>query len=268
MSTILYIIKSILNDPVIIPLGSSILAIHIVLFFLFKYVCPDGPWKVLPSFTAHQVIALVLMIYQTYLGFMYHRDGGMMNVNQPGVFMARFSVASMMIWDIPVGVVSDGMGDLIMHVHHVGTFIVSAIALGLFSNGTPIGSAYVPFFLGIVELSSIPLAIVDVFHPKQKAWHAYLATSKSLQTINEISRVLFALLYVATRVLYFPYVMFTGVLPDCLSAANDHPEFVSPLYTVMLLGILFTMLQWYWGKLVIQQIIKALGGDAKTKKAK
>ena len=82
----------------------------------------------------------------------------------------------------------------------------------------------------------------QVFHPKQKAWHAYLATSKSLQTINEISRVLFALLYVATRVLYFPYVMFTGVLPDCLSAANDHPEFVSPLYTVMLLGILFTML--------------------------
>ena len=108
----------------------------------------------------------------------------------------------------------------------------------------------------------------QVFHPKQKAWHAYLATSKSLQTINEISRVLFALLYVATRVLYFPYVMFTGVLPDCLSAANDHPEFVSPLYTVMLLGILFTMLQWYWGKLVIQQIIKALGGDSKTKKAK
>jgi hypothetical protein len=67
----------------------------------------------------------------------------------------------MMIWDIPVGVVSDGMGDLIMHVHHVGTFIVSAIAFGLFSDGTPIGSAYIPFFLGIVELSSIPLAVVD-----------------------------------------------------------------------------------------------------------
>ena len=67
----------------------------------------------------------------------------------------------MMIWDIPVGVISDGMGDPIMHVHHLGTFIVSAIALGLFSDGTPIGSAYVPFFLGIVELSSIPLAIVD-----------------------------------------------------------------------------------------------------------
>jgi hypothetical protein len=112
------------------------------------------------------------------------------------------------------------------------------------------------------------MVFIQVFHPKQKAWHAYLATSKSLQSINEVSRVLFALLYVVTRVLYFPYVIFTGVLPDSLSAANDHPEFVSQLYAVMLLGILFTMLQWYWGKLVIQQILKALSGDAKTKKAK
>jgi hypothetical protein len=93
MTTILYIMKSILDDPVIIPLGSAILAVHILLFLLFKYVCPDGPWKVLPSFTAHQVIALVLMTYQTYLGFMHHRDGGMLNVNLQGVFMARFSVA-------------------------------------------------------------------------------------------------------------------------------------------------------------------------------
>ena len=89
----MYFIKSILDDPVIIPLGSAILTIHIVLFLIFKYVCSDGPWKALPSFTAHQVIAFVLMVYQTYLGFRYHQDSGMMNVNLPGVFMARFSIA-------------------------------------------------------------------------------------------------------------------------------------------------------------------------------
>ena len=88
------IIQSILDDPVIIPLGSAILTVHILLFLIFKYVCSDGPWKALPSFTAHQVIALVLMIYQTFLGFLHHQqDSGMLNVNLSGVFMARVIIA-------------------------------------------------------------------------------------------------------------------------------------------------------------------------------
>jgi TLC domain len=110
-----------------------------------------------------------------------------------------------------------------------------------------------------------------VFHPKQKPWNAYLATSKTLQTINEISRILFAVLYVAARVVYFPYVIVAGVLPDCLSSAKDHPELRAPLYTIMVLAVLFTLLQLYWGTLVIKQIVKALSGgsdgDKKTKKA-
>jgi hypothetical protein len=67
----------------------------------------------------------------------------------------------MLMWDIPVGFLSDGMGDPIMHVHHIGFFIVATIALGMYSNGIPIGSAYAPFFFGVIELSSIPLTIVD-----------------------------------------------------------------------------------------------------------
>ena len=67
----------------------------------------------------------------------------------------------MLLWDIPVGIMSDGMGDPIMHLHHVGFFVVATIALGVFSHGVPVGSAYAPFFFGVIELSSIPLVIVD-----------------------------------------------------------------------------------------------------------
>ena len=118
----------------------------------------------------------------------------------------------------------------------------------------------------------VAVAVTTVFHPKQKPWNAYLATSKTLQAINEICRILFAVLYVAARVVYFPYVVVAGVLPDCLSSARDHPELHTPLYTIMVLAVLFTVLQLYWGTLVIKQIVKALsgggsGGDTKTKKA-
>jgi hypothetical protein len=191
----------------------------------------------------------------------------------------------MMLWDIPVGLLSDGMGDPIMHCHHIGFFIVATIALGFYSGGVSLGSAYAPFFFGVIELSSIPLTIVDgksylsleypmqthfltsvpsslkVFHPKQKAWHTYLSTSKTLEAINELSRVLFAVFYMITRMIYFPYVVATGVVPDSLATIKEHPEFAGPLWAIVVLAVLFTFLQLYWGTLIIRQIVKALSGD-------
>ena len=91
MST-MSIVESIANDSLILPLGLAILSIHIILFLLFKYVLPDGPWRALPSFTAHQVIAFVLMIYQTYVGFVNYKHHGMLIVNEGGLFMARLAI--------------------------------------------------------------------------------------------------------------------------------------------------------------------------------
>lgn len=156
------VIESILNDPVILPAGGTLLGIHIILCVLFKYVLPDGPWKKMPSFTAHQVIALTMMIIQTILGFKYFTEPSLTTLNEDGLFLSRLAMGLMMLWDLPVGFVSDGMGDPIMIVHHICFFVVSAITLGYFSpDGSYIGSAYSPFFFGFVELSSIPLAIVD-----------------------------------------------------------------------------------------------------------
>lgn len=114
-----------------------------------------------------------------------------------------------------------------------------------------------------------PLYRSIVFHPKQKAWHEYLSTSKTLETINDNSRIAFALCYVATRVLYFPVLIFRNVVPDCWTLAHESPELATPLYVLLVLSILFTFLQLYWGSLIIRQIIKAVsGGDSETKKKK
>mmetsp|Transcript_22046 Transcript_22046/g.32575 ORF Transcript_22046/g.32575 Transcript_22046/m.32575 type:complete len:266 (-) Transcript_22046:215-1012(-) len=261
------IIQYILDDPVILPSGAFMLASHLFLFVVFKYLCPEGPWKQMPSFTAHQAVAFVAMIYQTYLGFLHFHDyRDIFGENAGGIYISQFCVGSMLVWDIPVGLVSDGMGDMIMHVHHIGFFLMASVTMGYFSNGEHLGSAYAPFFFGIIELSSIPLQIVDLFHPKQKPWHAYMNQYPTLQSLNEICRVLFALLFVLTRMLAFPYFTVTSCITDFWKASQDRPEFSVPCKCVAVANTLFMLLQLYWGMLLIKQITKALGGGKKDKK--
>lgn len=167
------IIQSILSDPVILPSGATVLASHVLLCLIFKHLSPDGPWKQMPSFTAHQVVAFVLMIYQSYMGFSHFSTAGDVFQDNPGgIYISQFCVGTMLLWDIPVGLVSDGMGDLIMHVHHVGFFFMAAVVIGYFSpNGETLGANFAPFFFGMIELSSIPLQIVDctlLFFKKRK----------------------------------------------------------------------------------------------------
>ena len=88
-----------------------------------------------------------------------------------------------------------------------------------------------------------------------------LPQNKILQTINEISRVTFAILFVVLRMICFPYVaIYVGVLPDCLKAINEKPQYTTPLLTIATFSILFTIMQFYWGSLVVKQILKALTG--------
>jgi hypothetical protein len=108
--------------------------------------------------------------------------------------------------------------------------------------------------------------VFAVFHPKQKAWNEYLAKSKFLTTVNDFSRMAFAVLYVGTRMVYFPYIIFYHCVPDCLALATDRPELAGPSYTLLVLAVFFMILQIYWGMLIIKQATKAMGGKSETKK--
>mmetsp|Transcript_22723 Transcript_22723/g.34366 ORF Transcript_22723/g.34366 Transcript_22723/m.34366 type:complete len:268 (-) Transcript_22723:102-905(-) len=262
------IIQSILSDPVILPSGATVLATHVFLTLIFKYLSPDGPWKQMPSYTAHQVVAFVMMIYQSYLGFYnFSGSGGVFEDNPGGIYISQFCIGTMLVWDIPVRLVSDGMGDPIMHAHHVGFFLMAAVTMGFFSpNGESLGANFAPFFFGMIELSSIPLQIVDLFHPKQKAWHAYMNQYPILKSLNEICRILFALLFVAMRAVAFPYITASSCIPDFWQASQERPEVAAPCISVMVANVLFTVLQLYWGFLLLKQIKKALMGGNKEEK--
>ncbi len=96
---------------------------------------------------------------------------------------------------------------------------------------------------------------------------------KILQSVNEGARILFAILFLILRGVYFPYVTFGHVIPDLWIGFNysgvegrPHVPDDVPLWTGYFLICAvssFAILQCYWGILILKQIYKVvLHGDS------
>ena len=246
-----------------------------------------GPWSIMPSFTAHQIVVIPVLFYlsiqglrdfniREVLGATATTTTAVERVTSPmhGHF-SEFVLGMMFFWDIPTGLCTPALREVPMILHHIGMFMTAAISMGILSNGVPIFAYYAPFYFGIVEISSIPLIIVDIFHPKHKAWNMYLNSNERsgwIMKLNDTARPLFALLFILVRMVAFPYISIVGVLRDALHVTslpleqrNNVPNL--PLYIIAFLNVAFSCLQFYWGTLLIRQIIKLLKGPTTKTKA-
>lgn len=275
--------------PLVVQSGLICLGAQVLLHGIFAFALPKGPWTNLPSFTAHQVVCLPLMIYISYEGFKAWfgegydlADAGsnarIFQVAPRGSHIAQVVFGELLFWDIPLGLLTPALQDTLMLAHHIGMLFVSGIVVGVFSGGHPVGSYYASFFFGVIEFSTVFLSFVDIFHPKQKAWFQWLEQNKgslgnTLRSVNELCRVLFALSYLVLRTFYFPYVTFSVCLQDFWKASElpqdeRHGASSISLQAVCVFCLLFTFLQIYWGFLVSRQVTKAVGllPDKKRKK--
>lgn len=252
----------------------------------------EGPWSEMPLYTAHQIVATTLMIVFAYFGFagwFFGSETGMDSANDR-IFGANadhtydlllaIGSGALLLWDIPTGFASPPLRDLVMWLHHIGMFLVASTMAGTYCEGNQtIGYYYVPFFFGVIELSSVFLSIMDAFHPKYKHYHNWLNSMKDsrrkkiLHNCNEFCRVAFAITFLIFRGVYFPYVTFRGVIPDIREAYQSPPDTVPahqcPLWTGQFLIAavsLFALLQAYWGLLVAKMVVKAIRGSGSSGK--
>ena len=255
------------TDPLILPIAAACMMAQLVLTLFFGKVAGEGPWKETAVFSGKQVIVVFMMLLQTYYGFLLFFDDTPETLEEDGLFMGRLVLGGL-LQDIPTGILS-GHVDAVMHAHHAGMFFVATLCMGYWSHGIPIMAPFGPFFFGVIELSSIPLAIVDMFHPKkQPEWHRYHLQRPGLVKLNELARYVFALLYMIMRMGYFPYVALGQVIPLGLQQLKD-PKYENakgPVMCMLVFSGLFTLLQLYWGTLIIKQIKKAFLGDGNKKK--
>jgi hypothetical protein len=212
------------------------------------------------------------MIYLTYLGL--SNFGGAAPFDTPvsrvfephpvGTAMTKIVLGELLLWDIPTGLLVTSLREPLMVAHHVGMALTAAVGL------YPLYSYYALFFYGVIEVSGIFLSFVDVFHPKHPAWCAYLETAPALRALNDAARLAFVAAYFSVRAALFPYVVATQVLPDAyavlqLPVAERRGVHPALLCVIPVFGVLFSLLQCYWGTLLYAQVAKVLRGGGGRK---
>lgn len=276
-----------------VKVGVGCLIGHLGLVFLFRssgrksktgkvaepgepVIIPASPWSQMPSFTAHQIMCIPVLTSLIVQGIWYWwfpsssfptgtATTAVERILAPrNLQMSQLVFGMMLFWDLPCGIFTPALRDAAMLAHHIGMLFVAGLALGVLSHGKPLLGYYAPFFFGVIEISSIPLILVDLFHPRHKPWHEYLTSHRApkwVGQLNDICRIVFAGSFLMLRSLYFPYVTVTGVIPDCLTIRRlpmNQREGVPnlPLDIMMVFNTLFSLLQMYWGYLVVRQIVK------------
>jgi hypothetical protein len=139
-------------------------------------------------------------------------------------------------------------GDML--VHHLAT-----LSLATLGAGYGYLHFYAPFFFGLTELSSVPLAFMDLFK-------FYPAIRDAMPVANENVRVAFVAVFIPMRLMYWPYVC-SEFWKDSLNELNAEqarqPAGVILIFLVA--NILLTGLQFFWGSLIVKGIVKKIKGQ-------
>lgn len=156
------------------------------------------------------------------------------------------------VWSIPIGIFYVNESKQ-MILHHFG--VVFAGACGAFSH---FGFRYwLPFFFGVFELSSVPLAIMNTFqdHPDVAAKYPLL---------NHASRVSFVVSFLYIRVWKWlpigPLYMRNNFFLFLTTGFGLTKLFV---FVQFLLGVYLGYLQLFWACMVIQLSFQAVAGKKK-----
>ena len=148
--------------------------------------------------------------------------------------------------------------------------LVACLGVGIFSpGGHPVGTYYLNFYFGVIELSSAFLAIASLFHPKKgKHWHDFMNDLKGpwgdiLRSSIKVCRILFCIAFLLLRTIYFPMVISSSVwdfwhgfnLPE----ENRYGVSKWLLLSTCIVCFLFSFLQMFWGILVAKVLAKDIG---------
>jgi len=230
----------------------GLFTIWMILSFLFRRV---EAFRSKPYASAHQFVLLVPFLFLAVQGTrMWFFDAKFWTAFKDdkiyGDYQDSTNLVLMMfafqVWDFVISLVTKELR-LAQHLGHHGTTAV--LALSALLNG-PHGFSmyYAAFFFGVSEISSVPLAGVDLFR-----MHKDL--SAHFPKTNEACRICFAVSFLAIRCVYWPFVTVDFWVN---SLRSDAPVPLLAFWYVVNIGL--TGLQYFWGFLVLKGIIKLAKG--------
>ena len=131
-----------------------------------------------------------------------------------------------------------------MYVHHFTTLLLAYLAIHYDAF-----LYYGVFFLGVTEVSSIPLALVDLF--KQ-----FKPLAARYKTTNARAREVFAAFFIVFRTFYWPVVSFYFWRASLKALQEGTAKADWVVYTFLTVNVLLTSLQFFWSKLIFESLLK------------
>jgi hypothetical protein len=157
------------------------------------------------------------------------------------------------LWAIPLGLI---IGETLpMMVHHFTVIIVAGMS-GFLANGF---RYWTPFFYGVIELSSVPLAVMNAFKDNPELIVRYPRLYTNI-------RLSFAFLFLYIRILMF-VPRNVNFLRDHLVLYTNYPHnnilYVLFMASASLSSFILLILQLYWANLIVKGLISTFGGKKK-----
>lgn len=230
----------------------SLLVAFFALQFLYRFV---PMLKEKPIEAAYNTVAMAPVVALTYLGLVDYLAGLPELDQQQRLYAAFPAAAKICMIQIAyqtfaiLAALYAGKRPLLsaeMIAHHAVTWTLGVL------NLHPFVHYHIIFFGGVIELSNIPLTIMDVFK-------LFPRLQEGLPLVYTLMRYSFCVFFLVLRValwLYHGYQFHT----DCI--AGIQAGAVHSMTTVLInqIGNIFlTFLQLFWATLVLKGLFKALG---------
>ena len=244
--------------------------IHAWFFNAAKRTDPSSKWAEFsrsPHCAAHlptQLIAFIFLACYGTWAWLYATPAGIgaiARVTQPTLIGARLAqfMTGFQIYEVCAALVEPTGRLAGFHKENLVHHSVSMVA-GMVILRYDLAHWHAPFFLGVVEVSSIVLVVID-------ACRTFACCRSNLPTLKTISENLFGVLFISIRIPYFIFrtARFTrDVLAVRASADALVPDGV--LVGTLAINYVIAALQFYWAAIIASALYEkfAHGGDATT----
>ncbi|KAL7543996.1 hypothetical protein ACHAXR_013425 [Thalassiosira sp. AJA248-18] len=246
----------------ILFIAGAIAAIHLILLSVFKLwigstkseggsvdekrAASLAPWK-----ASYQLTNLLVNLGFGCLGIYYQANHvpwgeSIMNkiVGYEHVKLFAVGQVGYQLWALPIGMYIGETKSMIMH--HI-----AVICVGSVSTFVRCGFRYyTPYFYGLIEISSVPLSVMNAFK-NNKHW------IKAYPELYSTVRLVFGITFLGVRVvLWTPYYWSFFYLASMLLYSSENTSTKVILTCFISSSLVLTMLQYFWATKIISALVK------------
>lgn len=229
----------------------STLLLHLLFFVFLPFPIKTTVSKRL--FVAHHVVSVFTCAFAAVFGFIHLDMDAMLCRNcalqhdAHGEFLAYFFIA-VLSWDMLIMPFSKELSSHVMLFHHL------TMLAGICVSLAPLLQKYVTFYVGVCEISSVPLQFIELVHPARTILPTHVREMSFTRHVIFGMKLTFFVLFMTFRVILAPLHFFSILLVQLMEICAYTSTKIMLSSMLMLIA-----LQVVWGCKISYKIVKKCG---------